>query len=426
MKILLKNARILKMDDTPIFLSSLVIIDDHIAYIGDATSKYAPFDQVHDCHGNVIMPGFKNAHSHSGMTFLRSKTDGHNLHDWLFDVVFPREKLLTPEDVYAFSKVAFLEYLTSGITACFDQYFFPPSIAKAAREIGMRTLLLGTYNRTYTASKLKELYHEYNDPADSLVRYCFGIHAEYTASEEEVAQMKKIIHEEKAPFFIHLSETKSEVDDCYQRRGISPATYLEQEGLFDFGGGAYHCLYLNEVDVEIFSRHHLSLVTCPGSNAKLADGIIPLLIYKQAGLNIALGTDGPASNNCLDMFKEMSLTYSLNNLLTGDLTSLSAYDILKMATVNGAKAMRLSDCDILDVDKKADLIEIDLLKPNMQPLNDIVSNIVYSGSKDNIKMTMINGRILYLDGKFFLGQSLESIYHNAQLASERIEKDLQK
>lgn len=424
MKTLLKNARILKMNDEPLFDGDIVIENNRILYIGSNGESYGPFDIVRNCHRNLLMPGFKNAHTHSAMTFLRSKTDGYSLHDWLFDVVFPREKLLKPSDVYHLSKVAYLEYLTSGITACFDQYYFPLMSGQAAKDVGMRILLLGTFNHETSAEDLVNLYEGFNSESESLVRYCFGLHAEYTATPEEYKALNQAIHMAKAPFFIHISETKSEVEDCFKRRGMSPVAYLEKEGFFDYGGGGYHCIYFSDEDIALFKKRNLSVISCPGSNAKLASGVIPLEKYLNAGLNIGLGTDGPASNNCLDMFKEMTLAFSLNKLSTQNAMSLPASEVLKMATINGAKAMGLSDCDILEVGKKADIIEIDLMKPNMHPINDVVSNLVYSGSKDNIKMTMIDGKILYLEGQFFVNEAIEDIYNKAQEITERIEQEL--
>ena len=424
MKTLLKNAKILKMDDSPIFDGNVVIENDKIIYIGSEHEKYGPFDQVHDCLGNVVMPGFKNAHTHNAMTFLSSKTDDLALQDWLFNAVFPREALLQEEDVYHLSKVAFLEMLTSGITACFDQYYFPLSTAKAAEEMGFKVLLLGTYNKLYGYDKLKDLYLSLNNSKDDLVRYCFGIHAEYTVSDEELEVMTKLVKELKAPFYTHISETQKEVDECYQKRGVSPVKYLENAGLFDYGGGAYHCIYFNDEDIELFKKHNLSVVTCPGSNTKLASGVAPLNRYKEAGLNIAIGTDGPASNNCLDFFKEMTLVTGLQKLSLKDPTAFPAYQVLKMATVNGAKAMFMNDADILEVGKKADIIEIDLSRPNMQPLNNIVNNIVYSGSKDNIRMTMINGKILYLDRQFYVGEDVTEIYKKCQQVTDRIDREV--
>lgn len=424
MKTLLQNARILKMDDTPIFFGNIVIENDKIIYIGDDINQFAPFDVIHDCLGNVLMPGFKNAHTHNAMTFLSSKTDDLALHDWLFNAVFPREALLKDEDVYNMSKVAFLEMLTSGITACFDQYFFPLSTAKAAEEIGFRTVLLGVYNSLYGPKELKQLHLSINANKDSVVRYCFGIHAEYTTSEEETEIMSKLVHDLKVPFYTHISETSSEVEECYKNRGMSPVEYFESKGLFDYGGGGYHCIYFSDKDIEIFKKHNLNIVTCPGSNTKLASGIAPLYKYKKAGLNIAIGTDGPASNNCLDFFKEMTLVTGLQKLTCKDPTVFPAYEVLKMATVNGAKAMGLDDADILEVGKKADIIEIDLNRPNMQPHNNIVNNIVYSGSKDNVKMTMINGKILYLDREFKIKENINDIYRRCQESADRIDEEL--
>ena len=419
MKTLLKNARILKMDDTPVFIGDILVEDNRIIKISNKPLKEKA-DIVRDCHNNLILPGFKNAHTHSAMTFLRSKSDGKKLHDWLFDVVFPREEVLTEEDVYHFAKVAFLEYIRNGITACFDQYYYPIMSGKAAEEIGMRIVLLGTYNGSY--ERVLYLYHFFNDKKESLVTYQLGLHAEYTSSDVELEMLNRAVHDLKAPFFTHISESKSEVEDCYKRRGMSPVKFLVDYGLFDYGGGCYHCIHFSDEDVRLFKDKGLSVISCPGSNTKLSSGIPPVKKYIDAGLNVALGTDGPASNNCLDMFKEMSLTFSLQNILTGDPTCLDAYTILKMATVNGAIAMGLKDADILEEGKLADLIEIDLSSPNMQPINDVVTNLVYSGNPSNVSMTMINGKILYDNGQFFVGEDIENIYDNCQRCCDELEK----
>lgn len=425
MKTLLKNARILKMDDSPILLGNIVIENDRIIYIGNDIDKYAPFDIERECNGNVIMPGFKNAHTHSAMTFLRSKTDDASLQHWLFDIVFPREAKLIPSDIGPLVKPAFLEYLTSGITACLDQYFHVREAAKAAEEIGMRFVIQtiipdGDDPRT----EIVEDYKYFNGKEDSLVTCQIGMHAEYTATDEKFAMLQSIINELKTPYYIHISETKREVEECIQRRGMSPVEYIDSLGLFNYGGVCYHCVWFSDKDIEIFKKRNIIAVTCPGSNTKLSSGIAPIQRYLDAGMTIAIGTDGPASNNCLDMFKEMTLVSSLAKVSTGDPSAVPAYEILKMATVNGAKAMRLDDCDILEVGKKADLIEIDLSRPNMQPLNNIVNNIVFSGSKDNIKMTMINGKILYDSGKFYVGESIEEIYRKAQEITDRIDREI--
>lgn len=423
MRTLLKNARILKMTGEDIFFSNIVVTDDRITYIGEAYQKYGPFDIVRDCKGNLLMPGFKNAHTHSAMTFLRSKADDLKLQDWLFGVVLPREEKFRKNDVYELAKLAFLEYLTSGITACFDQYYSPLESGRAAEEMGMRIVLLGTYNKNNV--DLPSVYKSFNDN-DGLVKYCFGVHAEYTLEKGELEKVVEATHEMKSPFFAHICETEKEVKDCYEKRGMSPVAFFEKMGAYDYGGGGYHCIYFSDDDIEIFKRHNCTVVTCPGSNTKLASGIAPICKYLERGLNIAIGTDGPASNNSLDMFKEMTLLYSLQKVSLKDASALPAYEVLKMATVNGAKAMGLVDSDVLEVGKKADIIEIDLSRPNMQPINNIVTNIVYSGSKENVKMTMINGKILYKDGKFFTKEKPSTIYRKCQRICERIEKAVNK
>ena len=181
---------------------------------------------------------------------------------------------------------------------------------------------------------------------------------------------------------------------------------------------------MTKEEVEIFKKNNLSVISCPGSNLKLASGIAPLTYYFKEGINIALGTDGPASNNSLDMFKEMYLAATLQKVLTNDPVSIPAFEILKMATVNSAKVMRLDEADILAPGKYADIIMIDLYKPNMQPLNNIITNLVYAGNKDNVMMTMINGRILYENGEYFLNESKEEIYKKAEEIATRIEKEL--
>ena len=180
---------------------------------------------------------------------------------------------------------------------------------------------------------------------------------------------------------------------------------------------------MSDDDINIFKKYNLTVVSNPGSNSKLASGICDIERIRKAGVNIALGTDGPASNNCLDMFKEMMLISSFSKILNKDASATPAEEILKMATVNGSKALGLDDADTLEAGKLADMIMIDLSRPNMQPILNIEKNIVFSGSKENIKMTMINGKILYENGEFFVGEDVKDIYKNAQEVTERLLKE---
>ncbi len=394
-----------------------------ICYIGDGSNKEKLYEELDmsmnswareiDVKGNLLMPGFKNAHTHSGMTFLRSIADDLPLQEWLYNRVFPKEGQLIPEDMYWLTALANLEYLTSGITSQFDMYYFQDYVAKACVDMGFRIVQTsGINNFGGTVEETEEKYLKFNEYHE-LSSYILGFHGEYTTSRELMEGIAGLVHKYKAPMFVHNSETKLETDECRERWGMSPTQLFEELGMYDFGGGGYHCVWFDEKDIEIFARRNLTAVTNPGSNSKLASGIAPVYEMWKQGVNLAIGTDGPASNNCLDMFKEMFLVSSLAKLRNMDAAVMDANDVLYMATAGGAKAMGLEDCDSLAVGKKADIIMIDLQQPNMQPINNITKNLVYSGSKQNVKLTMINGEVLYEDQKFNVNLDVQEIYKKA-------------
>ena len=434
MNIRLYNARILTMQKgEQIFEGEIWIRDDRILYVGDGKNVDGVYDELKipcliwdrevDCEKNLLMPGFKNAHTHSGMTVLRSYADDLPLKDWLNKQVFPVEAKLTAEDICELTKLAVLEYLTSGITAVFDMYLTPESIARAFDEMGMRCVQVGAVNNFSQSLELvEEMYQKLNQKSP-LQSYMLGFHAEYTCSPELLKGIAALAHKYKAPVFTHLSETEEEVAGCRERYGVTPLKYLDGLGIFDYGGGGYHCVHVTEEEIGIMKAKGLYAVTNPGSNTKLASGIAPISDFLEAGIPVAIGTDGPASNNCLDMFREMFLVTGLAKLKQKDASAVDAMEVLKMATVNGALAMGLRDADILAAGKLADIIMIDLMQPNMQPINNIPKNIVYSGSKSNVAMTMIGGRILYEKGRFFLAGQPEDIYRKAGQIKERLVKE---
>lgn len=397
----------------------LWVRDDRIEYVGAPREDAGAFDREIDLAGDLVMPGFKNAHTHSAMTFLRSYADDLPLLDWLNQQVFPMEAKLTADDVYHLAKLAILEYLAAGITANFDMYMFAEANAAASRDMGFRTVLCGCIHDFYnTPDGLRKMYEDYNK--GGLVSCILGFHAEYTCSESLLREISAIAHEYKAPVFAHNSESASEVAGCIERHGTTPTAYLDSLGLFDYGGGGYHCIHLSDEDKAIFRDRGLWAVSCPGSNTKLASGIAPLTQLHDMGVHLALGTDGPASNNCLDMFREMFLATGLQKLANKDASAMAAETVFEMATRGGALAMGLADCDTLAPGKKADLTVLDMRRPNMQPVNAIVKNIVYSGSTSNIRLTMIDGRILYENGSFFVGEPADAIYEKANAIINRM------
>lgn len=420
MKIRFFHGKILTMEENrPAFDGELHVEDDRITYVGpglsaEEISRREPFDREIDAGGNLLMPGFKNAHTHSGMTFLRSFADDMPLDEWLNRQVFPMEAKLDEEKIYWLSMLAFLEYLTSGITAAFDMYLIPDAVGKAARDFGFRTVLVGAMNNFCQSPEEEErCYHEWNCPGD-LVSYRLGFHAEYTTSRERMEALAKLAHKFQAPVFAHNSETEKEVRECIGRYGETPTQVMEDLGLFDYGGGGYHCVWFREEDFGIFRERGLYAVTCPGSNTKLASGIAPVAEFLRRGIPVAVGTDGPASNNCLDMFREMFLVTGLAKLRENDASAVPAQKVLRMATVNGARAMGLNDCVTLTRGQKADLIMIDRNQPNMRPFSDPEKNLVYSGSKQNVCLTMIDGKILYENGRFHTAVDPERIYQQAE------------
>lgn len=421
MNIRFYNARILTMENGfDVFDGELWVSGNRILSAGDPRSfdkrkEDIVWDRQIDADRNLLMPGFKNAHTHSGMTFLRSYADDLPLLDWLNNMVFPMEAKLNRQNICEFSKLAIMEYLTSGVTANFDMYLDPEPIVKASVECGFRTVLSGAMNNfTQSVEEVDNYYKKYNS-YNELISYKLGFHAEYTTDRERLEGIADLAQRYKAPVYTHNSESAKEVSECIERYNMSPTAFLDSLGLFEYGGGGYHCIHMTDEDLDIFKRHNMSVVTNPGSNVKLASGTARLIDMKNMGINIAIGTDGPASNNCLDMFREMFLVTGIQKLVNNDASAMDANDVLYMATVGGSKAMELNDCDVLKAGKLADIIMIDLNQPNMRPINNITKNIVYSGSKQNVKMTMVNGNILYEDGRFIIGVEPMELY-------EKIEK----
>ena len=401
MSIRFYNCRILTMKDNSVSNGELWTDNDRISYIGPSVdSSDKSFDREIDCKGNLLMPGLKNAHTHSAMTFSRSLADEYCLNDWLFKAIFPSEDKLTPEHVYWFAKLAYADYLAGGITSCFDMYFHKDENAKAAVETGFRHVFCGAANDFGGLDELEGYYNSLNS-YDPLVSFIYGFHAEYTTNEDNLKRISDLAHKYEAPVFTHISETAAEVEGCRERYGITPAVLFDKLGIFDFGGGGFHCVWFTDEDREVFKNRGLWSVFNACSNLKLASGITPVYKFIEKDMKIAIGTDGAGSNNALSMFREMYLSTVLSNVETNNAAAVDPFTILKAGTTGGALCMGLKDSDVLDVGKKADIIMIDMNKPSMQPENNIVRNIVYSADNSVVKMTMIDGKILYEDGKYY-------------------------
>ncbi len=431
MRIRLYHAKILSMEKGfDWFEGEVWILNDQIERVlhGTLTDVSESFDQQIDCMGNLLMPGFKNCHAHGPMTFLRSFADDLPLHQWLNTMIFPAEAKLLEEDIYTLMQLAILEYIKSGITTSFEMYFYPEMIANACKDMGFRVVLSGTVFGDVSGTKdaLHTLENDYKTfyKSHPLVDYRLGFHSEYSCCKELLLGIADLSHSLRAPVYMHNSETMDEVKACIERHGVTPIQLMNQLSMFEYGGAGHHLLYANEEDMDIMKEKGIFVVTNPSSNLKLASGIAPIKDYLNRDISVAIGTDGPASNNSLNFFKEMYLVTALQKVKYQDAAAVSPTDVLTMAVKNGAKLLQIEDCDCIAPGKQADLILIDLLKPNMQPMNHLVNNLVYSGSNDNILMTMIAGKILYANGSFCDSYDVLSIYEKANYIIRRIEHTL--
>ena len=401
----------------PVVADDEVHVDgERIVYAGPRkASEGSCFDREIDLNGDLLMPGFKNAHTHSPMNFLRSLADDRPLDLWLRESCWPNEAKLDDEAVYNITRLSILEYLSSGTTAVFDMYNHSEAFSRACADSGFRAVICSAMNDfDRDPADIERDYLKLNGFGVGLVSYRLGIHAEYTTGLERLKYMVSLAEKYREPCWTHLCETKGEVEGCLSRYGMTPPQFLDSLGFFRFGGGGYHCVWMSDGDIDLFAKKNLHAVTCPSSNLKLSSGIAPVAAMLRAGISVAIGTDSAASNNALDMFREMYLVSTLQKYLENDPTACPAADVLKMACVNGARCMGLDDCDGIAAGKKADLTVMDLHRPNMRPLNNLPVNLVYAGSKENVRLTMVNGRVLYEDGRFFIGEEAESIYEKAE------------
>ncbi len=413
MNIRLYNARILDLDDShSVRFGEVRVCDGGIAeviYEGDQKPEDRIFDREIDCKGNLLMRGFNDAHTHSAMTFLRSLADDKPTPKWLEEDIFPNEAKLTDDDIADFQRLAIMEYVSGGIVSAMDMYLRPDVTAEVFASAGMRAVIVSGLNDfTSSLSELEDQYERLNSYSP-LISFKAGIHAEYTTSKDKLEKLSDFIHMKKTGVYCHASETESEVSGCIERYGLPPVRFLDSLGLFDYGGGIYHGVHVTDEEIDILKEKEICTVINSASNCKLASGIVPLRKLYDRGVKLAIGTDGPASNNSLDMFREMYLTSVLCKIREKDAACIDASVILDLAVRGSAGCMGLEDSGLIKAGCPADIIMIDMTRPNMQPVNNIVKNLVYSGQTANIKMTMVSGRILYYNGEYDLGFDPEEI-----------------
>lgn len=423
MKIRFYNANIVVFNDNENIVFGEVCVEDGIiTYVGKNRDLKEVYDREIDVEGNILMPGFINSHAHTPMCILRGIKDDVNLNDWLFDNILPLEAKLNENDIYWAMMLGMAEYVRGGIT-CFDEgYFLTKAQMKAIAKAKMRARLSIGDVKIGEVKSREEIYNEDMEELakiDSLIKpVCFA-HSIYTVTTEELIDVCNYSKKYNIDRAIHLSETLKEVGDCSVKYNKTPVEYLEDLGYFDRQCSCYHCVHMDKDDIQILADYGVSVVTCPASNLKLGSGIAPITTMLNKGINVAIGTDGVASNNNADMFKEMYLVANLQKGILYKPENIKAIDAIKMATKNGAISLGYDNLGEIKEGYLADLILVSTKEPHWNPINDYISSIVYAAKSSDVYLTMVNGNILYENGKYNIGEDInETISKVAQIAKE--------
>ena len=411
MSILFRNVTAVLMDGAHTVLpGAFVAVEGNKISFAGAERPQGDFERVIDGHGGILMPGLINAHTHVPMTAMRGYGDGHDLHDWLNNFIFPVEGKWDDRALRSCADLGLMEMIAGGTTCLVDMYMRMPIVGQAVADAGISANLGcgGTFfGETFSPdtctdcrnqTQLYEAWHGYDD---GRIRVDASLHAEYTSAPGLWEWTARFARDHGLNMHVHISETKKEHEECKARRGgLTPIQVLDRHGVWD-GVRSYaaHCVWTEPGDWAIMARKHVSAVHNPVSNLKLGSGVAPILGLRKAGVNVALGTDGVSSNNTTDMFEDMKIAAILQNGVHCDPLALTAWDALEFATVNGAKALG-RDTGCIAVGKDADLILLDGDAPNLIPCHDAANNIAYAAHGCNVVLNMCRGNVIYEKGQF--------------------------
>lgn len=409
MKTLISHALIIPMKlEGEFFYGDIGIEGAQIVFVGEKPLGFIP-DKTIDSSGMLAMPALVNAHTHLPMQLMRNyKDDAPNLQAWLAEI-FPIEDKLSRTDVLASSRLGVIELIQSGITVFNDMYFFPESTARAVNEGGIRANLGLTLFGDLASSKLR--IKEREKLTDSAIKESKGKitldiapHAIYTCTKETYQYGHDWAKANQRNMHTHLSETKKEVDDCMKEHQKTPLHYLESIGVLqDIPSVLAHCVHLTPSEIELMKDLNTSVVHNPSSNCKLASGVAPIATFLENNINVAIGCDGSSSNNNQNLFEEMHIASLLSSVFSGHLSNLKPFDVLKMATINGAKALGLDKrIGTLEVGKEADILLLDLNKAHLTPLNDPFSALVYTAQAADVDTLFCQGKMV-MQGRKVLG-----------------------
>lgn len=425
---LIKNCGLLDDDAAAGFAPDACILveDGRIAYAGPSGGFTVPeqADRTIDAGGALALPGFINAHTHVAMTVLRSAANDLPLHAWLNDRIWPLEAKMNGDMVYWGTMLGIAEMLAAGVTAFAEMYFFMDDIARAVEKSGIRAYLcravMGKADDGGRIDDATRVFKCWNHAANRRIRIGLAPHAEYTCSPEVLKKSAERAGELGCGLHLHISETLEEHEACKERHKKTPAGLFDELGLFDVPCLLAHGVYLEPEDMETIAQKKVTLAHCPGSNLILASGIAPVKRMLESGVTVALGTDGAASNNNLDVWQEMYLSAVMHKGVTRDATAVTAAQALKMATESGAKALNWDEeIGRLCSGARADLILVDIDKLQYWPKTDMKRHLVYSGGAQDVALTMVDGDVLYEKGTF-PKMDIEQIRYHINKIQERL------
>lgn len=362
---------------------------------------YEKPDHVISGRNRLAIPGLINSHTHAYMTMFRNIADDVPFTTWLFDTIEPLEDAMTPEESYYGTLLGNIEMIRTGTTSYIDMYISPDVNAKAVKESGLRACLsrgiVGSVrNDEGGMRRINESIHDMETWCDGdRLSMMLAPHAPYSCNGDFLKQVCELAKERNMAINMHLAEGMAEIQGVREKYNMTPIEYAESMGVFDVRSVAAHCVYLEEQDYDILKAKGVNVAINPISNAKLANGFSPVVKMLEKGLNVCIGTDGAASNNTLNMFREMTFEAMIHKGLHKNAEAVSAQNVLKMATLGGARAMgREGDIGIIAEGAKADISIIDLRSPNLMPNNNIISSLVYSANGSEVETVIADGKIL--------------------------------
>ncbi|MFY9639100.1 MAG: amidohydrolase family protein [Methanobacterium sp.] len=421
--ILIKDAIIISNE---IKKGSLLIQNDKIAEISDKIS-INDADEVLNADGKILIPGLVNTHTHLSMTLMRGLADDIPLDTWLNNHIWPVEAELNGEYCYAGALLACAEMIKSGTTCFNDMYFFMDHVARAADEAGLRGILshgmidFGDENkRKQEFKETRRIINKCHNTGEGRINVAFGPHSPYTCSQKLLEQVKTESDKYGIRIHIHVSETQKEVSDILEIHGRRPFEYLDEIGFLGGEVTAAHAVWLSNSEIDIIKQRDVKISHNPSSNMKLSSGVSPVSELLLRGVSVSLGTDGPASNNNMDMLEEMKIAALLQKVTTMDPTALAADEVFKMATITGAESLGLENVTgSIEVGKKADLALVDMRTPQLTPFRNPISHLVYSANGGNIDTVICNGEIL-MKNRDLLTLDEAMVLEIAQNASEEL------